>query len=121
LIRYADNWKAILAMTLVVSVVLCTASMVLLPKMLGKAILYLFFSSALYVQPLTHPSSTSSQYVQPLIHSSSSSQVLCTSNPSSILLFFSSALYVQPLIQPLSIAFACWLLIADGDSLGQQM
>ena len=57
LLRYADNWKAILAMTLVVSVVLCTASMVLLPKMLGKAILYLFFSSALYVQPLIHPSS----------------------------------------------------------------
>jgi hypothetical protein len=48
-VQYSDNWHVILGVSLGVSVVLCTASLVLLPRMLAKAILYLFFSSALYI------------------------------------------------------------------------
>lgn len=48
-VEYSDNWHVILGVALSVSFVLCVASMLLLPRMLGKAIIYLFSSSALYV------------------------------------------------------------------------
>eukprot|EP00041_Stephanoeca_diplocostata_P019894 m.433169 g.433169 ORF g.433169 m.433169 type:complete len:562 (-) comp21417_c0_seq4:1306-2991(-) len=44
-----DDWKSLLAVAVVLSAVLCTTSLLLLPKVLGKSIVYLFLSSALYV------------------------------------------------------------------------